>query len=114
MNTDKLLADAVREGVRDAVTKRLQDYNSVISKMVEGVIEKHSPDLQALVDSAFSEAVANPDLGPSLREAFNHKLARILVAKFEGEIEKRANELRADAGTRARITLAIERAIDAK
>ena len=36
---------------------------------------------------------------------------RVLISKFEGEIEKRAAELRSSPEFRARVTLAIEKAI---
>lgn len=38
----------------------------------------------------------------------NHSLAKTLVQRFGGEIEKQVNVFKSDPTTRARITLAIE------
>jgi hypothetical protein len=58
------------------------------------------------LDRAFAD-----DFRDKLRDAAAHKLARVVISKCEGEIEKRANEMRSDPAFRARLTLAVEAAI---
>lgn len=109
---EHVIIDTVREAITTHLTKRLSEsYNSPLDPFLKACIEKHAPKIADLYDQAVVEAIKGADLRASLAEAFTHKLARVLVGKFEGEIERRAGEMRSDPTFRAKVILAIEAAV---
>lgn len=104
----------VQESIHETIKNRLTiGYGDApLNKLIDSVVQDNSEELRKLVGDSFTAAIRQDDFKSELKTAFNHKLARVLVSKFEGEIEKRANEMRADPTTRARITLAIQAAIE--
>ena len=50
----------------------------------------------------------------ALKDALNAKLAKTLISRMGGELEKQVNELKANPATRAKITLAINELIELK
>ena len=47
-----------------------------------------------------------------MKDALNNKLAKVIVARMGGELEKQVNALKANPLTRAKITLAIEQCLE--
>lgn len=104
--------DIVRSSITEHLNKRLSEtYSSPLDPFLKAAIEKNASLITATYEAAVVEAISRADLKPALVEAFNHKLARVLVSRFEGEIEKRAIEMRNDPTFRAKVTLAIEAAV---
>lgn len=108
---EKQIADAAREAVSKAISERLSGYQSPLHSIIDRVMSKKAADLEELISSAATTAFSAVEFKAELNAAFTHKLARVLVSKFEGEVEKRAVELRANPVMRAKITIAIENAI---
>lgn len=110
MNTfeDKVV-ETINLAIGEAIKARLSSgYNdNPLNKIIDSVVVDKKDDIKSLIDEAISEALKG-DLRIALKDACMHKLARVITSKMEGEIEKRANELRGSPETRARITLAIE------
>lgn len=107
---EKTLTSAVHSAIFEAVKAKIAGYNSPLDPMINAVVEKRGDLIRTLVDDAFTDALSG-QLREGLRTALAHKLAKILVSKMEGEIEKRVNDLRSNPTTRATITLAVENAI---
>lgn len=109
---EQQIVNQINETFAEAVGKRLQsDYNGPFGKIIERAVAAKEAELLQLVADAISE-VTTGSIREQIKVAAAHKIARVLVSKMEGEIEKRANDFRADPATRARITLAIEAAIN--
>jgi hypothetical protein len=109
---EEIVLKRVKESIQDAVKARLsQGYaDNPLNKLVDYVVTSHVEELKDILDGAMDKAIKG-QFKKELQDAFNHKLARVLVSKFEGEIEKRASEMRSSPEFRARVTLAIEKAI---
>lgn len=109
---EEIVLKTIKESIQEAVKARMsQGYTeNPLNKLVDSVVTAHIEELRGILDVAMSKAIKG-DFKKELQDAFNHKLARVLVSKFEGEIEKRAAELRSSPEFRARVTLAIEKAI---
>ena len=104
----------VMDGVAEAVKGRInQNYaNTPLNQTIDAVVAARIPTINALVSSAMDAALSDGGFRDALNDAVKHKLATVLVGKFGGEIEKRVNDLRASPETRAKITLALTKAID--
>jgi hypothetical protein len=111
LNADKLLEQAIRDGLREGVKSRFEGYNSPLAKAIDAACERHSGLVQGLLSEAITACMDESQFRDDIKKAVRHSMAKVLVSKFGGEIEKRVNDLRSDPATRARITLAIEQAI---
>lgn len=99
------LSEAIREGVKAKITS---SYNSPLQAMVEASIIKHSVEFRELLESSIATCIKDTQFREDIAQAVRHSLAKTLIQRFGGEMEKQVNVLKSDPTTRARITLAIE------
>ena len=114
MDLEKEILNAARSGIIDAIKTKLGGYNSPLDAILTGTVKAHEAELRGLVTEAFTESLGNTTFRADIKQAVRHSLAKCLVQKFGGEIEKQVNELKSDPSTRARITLAIEEIVKSK
>ena len=114
LDTDKLLENAIYDGVREAVKSKLAGYNSPLEKLLEQAIAKHAPSIQALLCESLQSCIGDESFKQEIRDATRKILAKTLVARFGGELEKQVNTLKSDPATRARIVVAIEDIVGSK
>ena len=115
IDTDKLLMNAIRDGLQDGIKSRFgSGYNSPLDKLLTSAIEKHSDAIKALLSDAISSCLTDSTFREQIAESTRHTLAKTLVQRFGGELEKQVNALKSDPTTRARITLAIEEIVKQK
>ncbi len=108
METEKLLVDAIRDGIRKGVAEKLGGYQSPLDPIITEALKKHDPELRSMLHAAVQSAVGDEGFRNEIAVAVRHKLATCLIQRFGGELEKQVNVLKSDPTTRARITLAIE------
>lgn len=111
-NLEQDVLRSVQIAIGAAIKSTLEGYNSPLNKLVTDVVNKHTGEFRDIIEDSFSKAILTDDFKESVNHAFNHKLARILVDKMEGAIEKRVNELRSDPTMKAKMILAIQSLID--
>ncbi len=110
-NLEKDILRIAQASISEAIVKNLTEYNGPLRKLCENVMAANEPALSQLINEQVSATIQSADFRAELRTALNTKLARTLIERMGGEIEKRVNELKADPTTRARITLAIQQAL---
>jgi hypothetical protein len=108
IDTDKLFENAIRDAIREGVKAKLSGYNSPLEKLMTDAVAKHSDKFRQLLEESIGECVLDEEFRKQIKQAVTHSLAKTLVQRFGGEIEKQVNVLKSDPTTRARITLAIE------
>jgi hypothetical protein len=108
IDSDKLFEHAIRDGIRAGIEKKFTDYNSPLDHLLKAAIETHAPKFRSLLEESISTCVLNEEFRQEIRTAVHRNLAKTLIQRFGGEIEKQVNVLKSDPTTRARITLAIE------
>lgn len=115
INADEMLKRALGDGLRGAIKSQMSTvYNSPFSKLVEASIASHSQGFREILDEALKACLNDKDFRQEIVVAIRHTLAKTLVARFGGELEKQVNVLKSDPPTRARITLAIEDIVASK
>ena len=67
-----------------------------------------------LLSDAVKSCVGDEAFREEIKSSTRKVLAKTLVARFGGEIEKQVNALKSDPTTRARIVLAIEEIVQSK
>jgi len=105
------VADLVTQGIAEAVKTKLGGYNGPLDKLVADIVTSREPQIRKVIEEAVDTALTG-DFKIEIQSAVAHKLARVLVSKMEGEIEKRVTELRASPEVRAKITLAVSKVIE--
>lgn len=112
LNADDLIknaiADAIREGVKNEL---LQGYNSPLNKLINDAVAAHQPAMRAVLEQGIASCLNDAEFREQLKAAVRQSLAKVLVQRFGGELEKQVNVLKSDPTTRARITLALEQIV---
>lgn len=102
----KAIQDGIRKGIIDRLTS---SYGAnPITGVIESILKQQEVALRDLFESSFTSAMQDQQFRDEIQSAIRSVLAKTLVSRFGGELEKRVNDLKSDPTTRARITLAIE------
>lgn len=109
---EKQILAQVEKAIGEAITTELVGYNKPLSKLTERVIEANSDDLYKLINDEFASLLNGEGFKAALKDALKQKLAKTLISRMGGELEKQVNELKQNPQTRARITLAISQIIE--
>lgn len=112
LNADELIRNALTDAIREGVKKELlQGYNSPLNKMLADAIASHQPAVRAVLEQGIASCLNDTEFREQLKAAVRQSLAKVLVQRFGGELEKQVNVLKSDPTTRARITLALEQIV---
>lgn len=114
MDAEKVLENAIQDGFREGIKSKLTGYNSELSNVVESAIKAYSAQFRQLLEGAIADSIKDKDFKSEVQSAIRTQLARTLIQRFGGEMEKQVNLLKSDPTTRARITLAIEEIVAQK
>lgn len=106
LDLENEIVGAAHSAITAAMKTKLEGYNTPLDTLIKEVVAKHYPAIQARLDAAVESALTG-DFGAALEDACAKKLAKVLISKMEGEIEKQANELRSSPEFRAKLVLAI-------
>lgn len=109
IDAEQLLLNGLRDGLRESIKAKMSStYQNPFDNLIESTIAKHSEKFRGMLDEALSSALGDGDFRETIRSSVRSLLAKTLIARFGGELEKQVNVLKSDPTTRARITLAIE------
>ena len=111
---EKQILQTAQTSVNAAIKEGLTGYNSPLTKMVHKVVEEHDSQLHSVMKEAFGSVIETKDFKSACVSAFQHKLAKTMVSKLEGSVEKAVNSIRQDPTLRAKMILAIERIIESE
>lgn len=108
---EEAIIKTAKTAIKESIVSNLTGHNSPFNKMANDVIVQHEAEFKKLFEVEVSCLLNSEDFKSAMSEALHSRLAKILVSKLGGELEKRVNSLKADATTRAKITLAIDNII---
>ena len=112
MNLEKDILQSINVAMGKAIESELVGYNKPLSLLTARVIEAHQDDLFKVIDCEVSKLIGGDDFRSVIKEQLNKKLAKTLIDRMGGELEKQVNTLKQNPQTRARITLAINDIIE--
>ena len=107
-DTDELkgiIAQALKEKVSSAI-----NYGEV-HKLVDDVLMERKAEFDGLLNEMFDAFFQDADVREALLDEFKHKVAKTMVGKLDGAVEKSIAKYRQDPATNARMILAIEKII---
>ena len=115
IDTDKLLFETLRDGLREGIKNSLsRSYNSPLDTFINETLKKHDKTFRDIIGEAVGSLATDAEFRRQIVDSTRHTLAKVLVQRFGGELEKQVNALKSDPTTRARITLAIEEIVKSK
>ena len=109
---EKQILSAAQAGVAKAIADSLSGYSSPLTKLVNEVVGQHATQIQGIMRDAFSTVVSTGEFKASVMQAFQHKVAKMLVSNLEGSVEKAVHQLKQDPTIRARMVIAIEEIVN--
>ncbi len=104
------LKEVVFSALKDKIGSAI-NYQEMHS-LIEEVITERKPEIKTLLDECFDAFFADPGMKQAIIDEFQHKVAKNLVAKLEGTVEKSVNDYRNDPTLRAKLILGIERILE--
>lgn len=115
---DKLILDTVRDAIREGIKTKLgSPHNNPLDKVIADCISRHNIEISGMIGEAILTLLSPVKIKgqPNFRADFIDEcrkiIAKQLLAKFGGEIEKTVNVLKSDPSTRAKITLAVDECV---
>lgn len=109
---EKEILKAVESSLTEVMKNTLGGYSSPLSELMRKVVEKHSEAIEVTVDSAFKTVIDSGGFKETVLKEFEHKVAKLLLAKLEGSVEKAVNAIRNNPSNKAKMLLAVERLVD--
>ena len=109
---EKDILSTIQVTLGKSISEALNRYDSPFVNLVNKVVEDHESELRRIFSTSFKDVISTDEFQESVRNAFKHKVAKILVSKLEGQIEKSVTALRADPTLRSKMILAIENIIE--
>ena len=94
--------------IHGCIRENLTKYNGPLHQLCTKVVDDHKEELMTIVEQGFSAVIHADEFKEAVHLAFQHKLAKLLVSKLEGTVEKCVDTLRSNPVLRAKMTLAIE------
>lgn len=112
MDLQKQILDSVNGAMAAAITQELVGYNKPLSQLTASVIDSHKNNLFNIIDCEVTQLICGDDFRAIIKAELNKNLAKVLIQRMGGEMEKQVNQLKQNPQTRAKITLAISEIIE--
>lgn len=109
---EKEILRVAMASIEKAITTELIGYGKPLSKIVDSVIEENTPELRGIINQSIVDIIQHKNFKEALNQALKAKLAKTIVNKMGGELERRVNELKQDPTTRAKVTVALDGLMD--
>lgn len=100
-----IIADALKEKLLSAI-----NYGEM-HKLVDEVLSERKSEFDSLLNEIIDSFLKDTNIRKAMVEEFRHKVAKTMVSKMDGAVEKNISKFRQDPTTNARMILAIENII---
>lgn len=107
MNLENEIIGTVHSAIADAIKTKLSGYNTPLDKLIAETVQKHDAQFRTILDKCVNDALSG-DFAVALADACTRKLAKVLISKMEGALEKQATELRSSPEFRAKLTVLVD------
>jgi hypothetical protein len=92
--------------------KVVQRYSYVaIDRIIDNLVAEQRQPLETFIRDALKFVTSDKKFQAAVREEFQHKVAKAMVGKLEGTVERAVDAIRQNQTLRAEMILAIERII---
>lgn len=106
------ILETAKNAIGQAIQAELVGYNKPLSVLASKVVDSYHDELFSIINDEVAQLIGGDDFRGVIKEQLNKSLAKVLIQKMGGELEKQVNNLKQNPQTRARITLAIGEIIE--
>jgi hypothetical protein len=106
------ILQVMQHSIDETIKSVLTGYNSPLTKLVAEVVVNHSGELKSIISDSFAQVIRTDDFKQSIVNAFSHKVAKTIISNNDGLFDKVSNELKQDAGFKAKMVLAVSNIIE--
>ena len=92
--TKKTILGIAVEAIQAKIALQFEGYNSPLGPIINEVVQEHRDELKAIVDQCLTSTIGDKEFKTVIRHEFKHKVAKSLVGKLEGAVEKAAEAFR--------------------
>lgn len=111
INKQEILNIAV-SAIKDKIGERFSNtYNSPLNKIADEVIIENGDKIKAIFEDCLESTIKSSDFKQAIKDEFAHKVAKTMVGKLVGSIEKAVDKLSQDPTLKARMIIAIEKLV---
>ena len=108
MFTKEELSHLVYDAVKARVSEKLKaSYSSPIDKYLDNVLKDFGPQIEKEFAHLLTDCFASPEYTAVIKEEFHRKVAKALVSKMSGAVEKSVEQVMGNPELRAKLLLAI-------
>ena len=107
IDLDKELQNAITGCIRTAFEGAATHYDSPFRKVANEVIAKNESEIHAVMNEAMRECLTDATRREEIKSVLKTQIAKLVIQKFGGELERRVNELKSNPETRAKMTAAV-------
>lgn len=107
----KDVSEIVFDALNIKIGERLDNYSSPLNKIIDDVVLEESEKIRGICRKALTTVISDKSFEKNIKEEFQRKVAKSLVGKLEGSVEKAVEVLRQNPQMRAEMILAIEKII---
>ena len=109
--TEKEIKEVVIEGLKEKIANRYthQAVEDVIKEVMDE--DESREKLKSFVRECLSFVKGDKAFEKMVKEEFQHKVAKSMVGKLEGTVERAVDAIRQDQTLRAEMILAIEKIV---
>ena len=109
----KVLIQLVNDMLEKKVVEQIgSGYSNPLQEMVNEVIRDNADNLKSKISVMLAGVFDDKDFTKIVNEEFKHKVAKSLVGKLEGTVERSVEALRQDPTIKAKMVLAIENIVN--
>jgi len=107
----KSIMEIITDALNSKIGERLNGYSSPLNNIVDEVVNENADTIREICRNALKTVVSDKQFEKSVRQEFEHKVAKSMVGKLEGSVEKAVEVLRQNPTLRAEIILVIEKMV---
>ena len=105
------LETMIFESLAKAIPDALSGYQSPMKEIVNRVVNNHDSKIYELFSRNLEKALEDKGFEEIIFEEFQRKIAKNLVGKLEGEVEKSVDKYRQNPELKAKMIMAIQNMI---
>lgn len=106
------ILEQIKCSLADSISKTLTNqWSSPVGEMIREVFSEHSWELKSILSETISDFIRTDEFKKSLKEEFNHKLAKNCVSLLESQVDKALLVVKNDQMLRAKMVVALENII---
>jgi len=106
---DKELKEVIFVALKEKIGSAI-NYQEM-HQLIGDVISERSEQLQTLMLECLDDVLADKTMRETIRDEFKHKVAKNMVGKLEGAVEKSVNAFRQNPTLNAKLIMAVENVI---